>query len=93
MLDDDLCDFVEYNQLGMPQTTTIGRALSFCQQVMAKEKAGTVERRVTTASDKAQVTSGYEEFAELLSEIVLEHSNELSKEKKVLSCSFEFKRG
>jgi len=85
MLDDDLCDFVEYNQLGMSQPSTIGKALSFCQLVMAKEKAATVERRVTTASDKTQVTSGYDEFVNLLEEVMIGDSPlEFSKEKRVL---------
>lgn len=48
------CATLWNNQLEKPQTTTIGRALSFCQQVMANEKAATVERRITTATDKAQ---------------------------------------
>lgn len=76
------CATLWNNQLEKPQTTTIGRALSFCQQVMANEKAATVERRITTATDKAQVTSGYEEFVKHLKEIVINPPEGLSKEKK-----------
>eukprot|EP01102_Stenamoeba_stenopodia_P016413 TRINITY_DN573_c0_g1_i1.p2 TRINITY_DN573_c0_g1~~TRINITY_DN573_c0_g1_i1.p2 ORF type:complete len:282 (+),score=54.55 TRINITY_DN573_c0_g1_i1:3045-3890(+) len=63
MLDDDLCEFVEFNKIGKKEPSTMGRVLKFCEKVMDTEKSGTTEFQ--------QNNNGFKEFEELLDAIVL----------------------